>query len=128
VDAARLTIALSNLIENALKYSCPNTKIFIRAKVEFAGDFELATAMIEIDNLGEEIRLEDQEKIFEQGRRGLTQAKMGRIPGSGLGLWEARAVIEAHGGTISVVSQPTRRQDQAYRVIFSLRIPLRQAK
>lgn len=128
VDAARLTIALSNLIENALKYSCPNTKIFIRAKVEFAGDFELATAIIEVDNLGEEIRLEDQEKIFEQGRRGLTQAKMGRIPGSGLGLWEARAVIEAHGGTISVVSQPTRRQDQAYRVIFSLRIPLRQAK
>jgi signal transduction histidine kinase len=126
-----MTIALSNVIENALKYSYSKTRIYLRSEVRLAGDLELAAAVIEVDNLGEEIRFEHQEAIFEQGTRGLTRAKMGRIPGTGLGLWEARAVVEAHGGKITVSCRPTaihRRQGKAFRVIFSLRIPLRQAK
>jgi signal transduction histidine kinase len=131
VDVARVTIALSNILENALKYSYPHTIISVRSAVEFAGDLEQARALIEIDDLGDAIRSEDQERIFEQGTRALTEAKLGRIPGTGLGLWEARAVVEAHAGTITVRSVPTsihRRQGPAYHVTFSLRIPLRRRK
>jgi signal transduction histidine kinase len=131
VDVARLTIALSNILENALKYSYPNTVISVRSTVELAGDLEQARALIEIDDLGDAVRSEDQERIFEQGTRALTGAKLGRIPGTGLGLWEARAVITAHGGTIRVRSEPTtihRRQGAAYHVTFSIRIPLRRPK
>jgi signal transduction histidine kinase len=131
VDVARVTIALSNILENALKYSYPHTIISVRSAVEFAGDLEQARALIEIDDLGDAVRSEDQERIFEQGTRALTEAKLGRIPGTGLGLWEARAVVEAHAGTITVRSVPTsihRRQGPAYHVTFSLRIPLRRRK
>jgi signal transduction histidine kinase len=129
VDVARLTIAFSNLIENALKYSFPNTKTLVRASLQNPGDLTSAKAIIEVDDIGDEVRLEDRERIFEQGSRGLTAAKMGRLPGTGLGLWEAKAVIEAHGGTIDLMCKPTqiqRRQGAAYRVVFSIGIPLHQ--
>ena len=129
VDVARMSIAVSNLIENALKYSFPNTEIIVGAKIDLARAVDTPHAIITIDNLGDEIRQEDQKRIFEQGKRGLTRAKMGRIEGTGLGLWEARAVVEAHGGKISASCRPTsiyRRQGRAYHVIFSVVIPLKQ--
>jgi signal transduction histidine kinase len=124
VDVARLTIVLGNLLDNAIKYSYPGTTIHVRGNTS-----EISGAIIEVDDLGEEIREEDREHIFEQGRRALTRAKLGRIPGKGLGLWEARAVIDAHGGEIGVYCQPTGRQrgqGAAFHVTFSVRIPLRQ--
>lgn len=129
IDIARLTIALSNLIDNAVKYSFPNSKIVIRAIQQDANDLDLDHATIEVQDDGDEIVPEQRERIFEQGARGLTGAKLRRIPGTGLGLWEARAVIEAHRGTISVRCEPTTtffRQMRAYRVIFRVKIPLRQ--
>lgn len=129
IDIARLTIALSNLIDNALKYSFPSTKIVIRAVQQDASDLDLDNATIEIQDDGDEIVSEQRERIFERGARGLTGAKLRRIPGTGLGLWEARAVIEAHRGVISVRCEPTNvyfRQMRAYRVIFRIKVPLRQ--
>jgi len=129
IDIARLTIALSNLIDNAVKYSFPNSKILIRAVHQDTSDLDLENATIEIQDEGDEIAPEQRERIFERGARGLTGAKLRRIPGTGLGLWEARAVIEAHRGIISVRSEPTTtffRQMRAYRVIFRVKIPLRQ--
>lgn len=128
VDVARLTIALSNLIENAIKYSFPNTDIYLRSQSHSMVAPGMATVVIEVDTLGDEIRPEDRERIFEQGTRGLTKAKMGRIPGSGLGLWETRAVVEAHEGEIGVSCKPTsihRPQGRAYHVVFSMTIPLK---
>jgi len=129
VDVARLTIALSNLIDNAIKYSYPNTTIYIRADRQAVAAPNRLAVVIEVDDIGDEIRPELRERIFEEGTRGLTKAKMGRISGSGLGLWEARSVINAHGGEIGVMCKPTaiqRRQGTAYRVIFSAKVPLNQ--
>jgi signal transduction histidine kinase len=131
IDVARLTIAVSNLLDNALKYSFPNTSIYVRGSALSIHNPEMASALIEVDDLGVEIRLEDRERIFDQGTRGLIGAKMGRIPGAGLGLWEARAVIEAHRGEIGVNCEPTsilRSQGLAYHVVFSVRVPLRQKR
>jgi signal transduction histidine kinase len=129
VDVARLMIALSNLIDNATKYSYANTKIYVRARLESLDYPELASAVIEVDNLGHEIPPDKREYIFEKSTRGLTQAKMGKIPGSGLGLWEARAVVNAHGGEIGVYAKETsiiRPEGVAFQVVFSVKIPLRQ--
>ncbi len=133
VDVARLTIGLGNLLENAIKYSFPNTEIKVRSSFQPVGQRDTDYVILEVESLGDEIKAEDRTRIFEQGTRGLIQAKMGRIPGSGLGLWETRAVVDAHGGEIGVTCQKTnirRPQGIAYRVIFSLKIPLvvRQAK
>ncbi|MEZ4866657.1 MAG: ATP-binding protein [Caldilineaceae bacterium] len=131
VDIARLTIALSNLINNAVKYSYPNTKILLRATPQEPGDLDFEHATIEIQNDGDEIAPELRDQIFERGVRGLTGAKLRRIPGTGLGLWEARAVVEAHGGKLSVRCEPTTtffRQMRAYRVTFQMKIPLRQGR
>lgn len=129
VDVARLTIALANLIDNALKYSFPDSVIYVRAQLDWITNPNRPMAIIEVDNLGYEISPQDRERIFEQGTRGLTAVKLGRIPGSGLGLWEVRAVVEAHGGEISASCSPTAKQSRwgrAYHVVFSIKIPLKQ--
>jgi signal transduction histidine kinase len=129
IDIARLTIALANLIENAVKYSFSGSKIFIRSHINLRSKAEQSTAVVEIDDIGLEILEEERQQIFEQGRRGLVAAKMGHIPGTGLGLWEARAILVAHGGDIQVRTGSTRiyrRGGRAHHIIFSIEIPLRQ--
>ena len=90
VDVARLTIALANLIDNAIKYSFPGTTIYVRSRFQADRSVKEANAIIEVDNLGYEIAPEDRDRIFERGQRGLIAAKLGHIEGSGLGLWEAQ--------------------------------------
>ena len=127
VDIARLTIAVSNLLDNAVKYSYPSTRILVRAVLPSAVDQHHAT--FSIQNLGDPIPTDKMEKIFERGERGLVEAKMGKIEGTGYGLWEARAIVEAHRGAITVSSEETgyhSRQGRAYRITFSIRLPLRQ--
>ena len=127
VDVPRLTIALANLIDNAVKYSHPGRTISIRSHLDAISDPELAAAVIEVDSLGDEIAREKRERIFERGTRGLTEAKLGRIPGSGLGLWEARPVVAAHGGEIGVRCDETRVRSHigpGYHVVFSVSVPL----
>jgi signal transduction histidine kinase len=129
VDIARLTIAFSNLIDNAIKYSFPSTRIFVRASLYHNGVLDFDNACIEVQNDGEQIPPDKLGRIFDQGERGLTGAKLRRIAGTGLGLWESRAVIEAHGGAISVKCNPTTnyyRQEQAFRTTFTITLPLQQ--
>jgi signal transduction histidine kinase len=129
VDIARLTIAVSNLIDNALKYSYPTTRIIVRAKIDPAVSLDEASATIEVSDLGDAIPDDQRERIFEQGHRALIEAKLRRIPGTGIGLWEAKAVVDGHGGRILARSEPTNRlfrQGRAHLVTLSLTIPLRQ--
>lgn len=131
IDVGRLTIALGNLIDNAIKYSHSNTEIVIRSHLDlldFTDPPTLAVAVVEVYDIGYPIPRKERERIFEQGTRGLTAAKMGHISGSGLGLWEARAVVEAHGGEIRVDCKPAsgrRGRGRAYHVVFSIRIPIK---
>lgn len=131
LDVPRMTIALANLIENAIKYSFSKSKIFIRSHLNISAGVDQATAIIEVDNIGFDIREEDRKRIFEVGERGGDQTRIKRIPGSGYGLWEARSIVEAHSGEIHVNFYPTtihKHEGRANRVIFSIEIPLRKKR
>jgi signal transduction histidine kinase/ligand-binding sensor protein len=131
IDIPRVTIALENLIENAIKYSFSKSRIFIRSRLNIASGVDLAKAVIEVDNIGFEIPEEDRKRIFEVGERGGDKTRIQRIPGSGFGLWEARSIVEAHGGEIHVKITPTsihKQEGRASRVVFSIEIPLKQKR
>jgi signal transduction histidine kinase len=109
-DSLRLRQVLTNLIDNAVKYSPAGTPVEVRAS---AVDGE---ATVEVVDHGSGIPLEDQQLIFEKfGRVRGTSSK----PGTGLGLYIARAIAEAHGGTLDVKSEPGEGST------FALNLPLR---
>jgi signal transduction histidine kinase len=130
VDVGRLTIALGNLLENAVKYCYPNTEITVRAQLDLADTaarWALLTARIQIQDIGYPVPVNEQERIFEQGARGRAFVS-GRIPGTGLGLWEAREIVRAHGGDIGMSCDSVagwRGREPAYRVVFEMRIPVK---
>ena len=98
IDHMQMARLLQNLIANALKYrrDVP-VKVRIRA-VEEAGQWR-----IEVEDNGLGIDAQHQQKIFEMFSR-----LHGRdeIEGSGIGLATCRRIVERHGGTIGVRSQP----------------------
>ncbi len=97
VDLSRIKEVLVHLLENANQYSPPGEPIKISAEVN--GDF-LVTS---VSDRGPGIEELEQGLIFDRFYRGRDQRY--RVQGTGMGLPIAKAIVEAHGGTISVVSQ-----------------------
>ena len=94
-DRAKLEDVLDRLLANAIKYG-PGLPVEIRVERRRTG------ARISVTDQGIGIAPADQARIFERfGRAGPVQ----NYGGLGLGLWIARAVIEAHGGTLLVTSE-----------------------
>ena len=97
-DAERLRQVLSNLVDNAVKYSPAGgeVKVSIRA--------ENGRVHVAVTDRGPGIPSEQQRLIFEKFGR----AKLGdkTKPGTGLGLYIARSIAEAHGGSLEVRSAP----------------------
>lgn len=108
-DEERLRMVLANLLSNAVKYSPEGGIIRVGGWVE--GD----QAIIYVSDQGIGIAPEDQPRIFERFYR--VDNTLGRqTQGAGLGLYLARAIVEAHGGQLRVESQPGR----GSRFIFTL--------
>jgi signal transduction histidine kinase len=96
-DEALLRRALWNLVENAAKYGAPP---IVLAAVAVGDRVELT-----VTDAGEGIAPADREKVFSPFYRGAARGRDGEPEtrrGVGLGLTLARAVAEAHGGTITV--------------------------
>jgi signal transduction histidine kinase len=109
-DAERLRQVLTNLIDNAIKYSPAGGEVEVRAYQEDG------RVRIDVRDRGPGIAKEDQKLIFE---------KFGRVtgggatrPGTGLGLFIARSIAEAHGGGLEVQSAPEQGST------FTLELPL----
>ena len=94
-DAERLRQVLTNLLDNAIKYSPAGDDVEVRAYAEDG------RVRIDVRDHGPGIAAEDQRLIFEKfGRVTTGNAR----PGTGLGLFIARSIAEAHGGTLEVSS------------------------
>jgi two-component system, OmpR family, sensor histidine kinase KdpD len=109
-DLARVREALVHLIENANRYSPPDQPITITA--EASGDFVVTS----VADRGAGIEDPEQSLIFEKFYRGKDQRYS--VQGTGMGLPIAKAIIEAHGGSISLTSQ------RGHGSVFSFTLPI----
>jgi signal transduction histidine kinase len=92
-DAERLRQVVGNLLDNAIKYSPEGAQVDVRARAENQH------VSISVRDRGPGVPVEQQKLIFEKfGRASAIK------PGTGLGLFIARSIAEAHGGSISVES------------------------
>jgi len=97
-DPELLREVLENLVENAMKYSPPGTP------VEVGGYTRGGYCLVYVSDHGRGVPADKRDAIFERFLRLRTNA--GRVPGTGLGLFLARAIVEAHGGHIWVEDAP----------------------
>jgi PAS domain S-box-containing protein len=109
VDARRLGRVLDNLVANALKYSPHGGNVTLSVQRHD----NCADISVHDEGLG--IPASDLAHVFDRFRRG---SNVGSIQGSGIGLATAREIVEAHGGSIDVVSHP------ADGTTFHVRLPL----
>jgi signal transduction histidine kinase len=98
-DRDRLEQVLNNLIGNAIKYSPEGSEVTVSARRE--GDAVLIT----VRDQGIGISKEDQDRLFDRFYRASPERR-GGATGLGLGLYVTRRVVEAHGGTVGVESEP----------------------
>ena len=97
VDAALFERVLCNVLENAGKYTPPGSPIEIAAAV--AGD----RVKVMVDDHGPGLPKSREEAIFQMFERGRKETA---TPGVGLGLAICRAIVEAHGGSITGQTRP----------------------
>jgi two-component system, OmpR family, sensor histidine kinase BaeS len=98
LDADQLTLAVQNLISNAIRYTPQG------GKVEVNGGVKDDTLVIDVSDTGPGIPSEEMQKIFEPFTRGSSARRFSQ--GMGLGLTIARDLVEAHWGKIDVESTP----------------------
>jgi two-component system, OmpR family, sensor histidine kinase KdpD len=96
MDVMQIDQVLTNLIENAVKYSVPTSAITVSASGWGGG------IRVRVANVGARIPKEDRERFFEPFVRGEGHA----VAGTGLGLAIARAIVVAHGGRIWIDDAP----------------------
>ena len=115
VDEVKVTLALSNLVENAIKYNKQNGWV----RVVLDADHQYFTVMIEDSGMG--IPEESMERIYERFYR-VDKSHSREIGGTGLGLAITRNIILMHRGTIQVSSV------EKEGTTFLVKIPLTYSK
>jgi len=111
-DRDLLSLAVYNLVENALKFTSENEAVEVRALEDGKA------IVIEVADSGPGIPSDELSKIFEELYRGINARG---VEGSGLGLALVQRIVELHGGQIEVRS----RQDDPRGTVFTLRLPVK---
>jgi signal transduction histidine kinase len=101
-DRTRILQVLRNLVSNALKYSEPGSRITLSVTAE-----ERGTVRFCVQNRGPGVDPRSMSSLFQRFSR-VRPAGMEHVPGSGLGLYIARRIVEDHGGRIWAESEPGR--------------------
>lgn len=110
-DRDLLVLAIYNLVENALKFTCATDSVEVRASEDGRA------IVIEVADSGTGIPAEDVSKIFEELYRG---SNARGTDGSGLGLALVDRIISLHDGQISVRSS----QEEPRGTVFTIRLPV----
>ncbi len=97
VDRRLVKLAIKQLIDNALKYSPPDTPVTVRVH-------NGSGVSVTVTDCGKGIPAQEQARIFERLYR--SPSVQNQIPGSGLGLSIAQNIARAHQGELAVASRP----------------------
>jgi signal transduction histidine kinase len=106
-DLRKIRQALSNIVDNAIKFSPHGSEVLVRLYEE------PNRIWIEVYDQGEGVQPDEGGRIFEpffHADRGAEE----RAPGAGLGLPVARQIVEAHGGRILLESPPKTQPDGSH--------------
>ncbi len=98
-DREALTLALRNLLDNAVKYSPDHStvSVFVESQDGLAG--------IVVQDRGVGIPKPEQREVFRKFTRG-SAAKQLNVKGTGIGLAMADQIVKAHGGRLELASEP----------------------
>ena len=97
IDEVQMTVALHNLLTNAVKYNAGEPEVIFEAVCD-------DKLKISVTDNGIGISREDQKHIFDKFYR-VSTGNVHKVKGLGLGLFYVRQIVEAHGGTIDVSSR-----------------------
>ncbi|HEX3480793.1 MAG TPA: HAMP domain-containing sensor histidine kinase [Kofleriaceae bacterium] len=110
-DPMRIEQVLTNLVNNAIKYSPPGGSV----RVAIARRPDAVVITVADDGVG--MSADEVDHVFDPFRRGAGAGAGAGVPGAGLGLFVARRIVEAHGGEITVAST------QGTGSTFTVRLP-----
>ena len=109
-DPERLAQVVTNLLTNAIQYNRPDGEVRVELRLENG------LAVLKISDTGQGIAPEDLPRVFERFYRAdKSRTGAGNV---GLGLSICKAIVEAHGGTIEVASEPN------VGTTFTVRLPV----
>jgi two-component system sensor histidine kinase KdpD len=110
VDRALLAMILAQYIDNARKYSKPDTKIQVAVRISHN------EVLFSVHNFGPTIRIEDRDRVFDRFFRSIDLKDS--VPGTGIGLSVVRKAAQAHHGHVWVIS------DDREGTTFFLSLPI----
>ena len=110
-DVELFQLALSQLLDNACKYSAPEST------VDVSLESDQRFFWVDVANRGAAILASERSQIFERFFRG-TEGR--RLAGSGLGLYVARKIALAHGGSLELAPSQSMREGVAFRLAFPI--------
>ena len=110
-DTDRLREVIDNLLDNALRYAPRGSPVAVSVRREDE------SAVLAVRDAGPGLTAEDRARVFERFYRA-DRSRTRRSGGLGLGLAIVKAIVEAHGGAVSVESAP------GAGTAFLVRLPL----
>jgi signal transduction histidine kinase len=114
-DRARLVQLLDNLLSNAVKFTPQGGRVDVTVSAQNGH------AVLEVADSGIGIPRGEQDRLFDRFFRAST-ATAQAVPGTGLGLAIAKAIVDAHDGSIEVES------DEGSGSTFRVQLPVRQRR
>jgi two-component system sensor histidine kinase KdpD len=116
VDGVQLQQVLVNLLDNAIKFSPPESSIQLTATL--AGD----SLEVRVSNTGEGVPPSELDRIFDRFYR-VQSGRSSGSPGTGLGLAICKGIVEAHGGSILAQSVPGKETTILFRIPVAVSPP-----